>query len=122
MSLIIRNAAIWQWYDGEGNKAGRPVSGFNITVNQYGRIKLFRSEEPIPDEGSYSACIDGTGLVALPGLHDAHIHVMGTGRSVNFLDLKGCYSIEELRDALRRHLAVHPELTWIIGVNWDQVR
>ena len=121
MRLIIRNATIWQWRGHGIDKEGYPVTGFNITVNESGRIKLFRRDEPIPDEASYSTCIDGTGLVVLPGLHDAHIHVMKTGESVNFLDLKECHSIEELREALRRHIELHADLSWIIGVNWDQV-
>ena len=60
------------------------------------------------------------GTVLIPGLMDAHIHVMTTGEARYFVDLSDCTSIEALQAAVRGHVEKHPDLTWIIGVAWDQ--
>jgi hypothetical protein len=97
-------------------------------VDEYGRIKvlpMYDGHEHGELSGSmleYSAEIDGRGLALLPGLMDAHIHMALTGESLAFLDLSACTSIENLTDAVAGHVAKHPDQSWIIGVNWDQVR
>lgn len=74
-----------------------------------------------PNEQEFEVCIDARNQLILPGLMDSHIHVSGTGESVAFLDLKECRSIEQLVSAVERHIAEHADISWIIGVNWDQV-
>lgn len=66
-------------------------------------------------------CPDAAGQLVLPGLMDAHLHVLMTGESAYYLDLQGCTSIAQLQRKLADHQEAHPELPWIVGVNWDQV-
>lgn len=47
---------------------------------------------------------------------------MLTGESAYYLDLQGCNSIRQLQQLLCAHMRAHPELPWVVGVNWDQVR
>ena len=57
----------------------------------------------------------------LPGLMDAHIHVMLMGESAHYLDLGDCNSIASMKEKLSVHAANNPSLAWIVGTNWDQV-
>ena len=129
MSLLIKNASLWQWSTGV-SKLTSSSCGYNIVFKRWievgidGRFnfpKDSNDEEVIPAESNYSACIDAHGRLVLPGLIDSHIHVSMTGESIHFLDLKDCFSIEQLVDALQLHISNHGDLSWIIGVNWDQV-
>lgn len=134
--LLVRGAQLWHWDDDSldsdnGNQMPHPShrSGRllpeprDIEVDESGRIKVLpNSLANKPGEASkYSAEIDGSGLALLPGLIDAHIHMALTGESLAFLDLSTCNSIENLTEAVAGHVAKHPDQSWIIGVNWDQV-
>jgi predicted amidohydrolase YtcJ len=57
--------------------------------------------------------------VAVPGLADAHVHPMGLGEQLEWLDLRGL----DKREILSRVAAVAgrtPEGVWIRGEGWDQ--
>src|SRR5678815_4090498 len=56
--------------------------------------------------------VDGGGKTLLPGLIDAHGHVMGLGMAALQLDLVGAGSITELQQRLRTYAAAHPCLLY----------
>ncbi len=58
--------------------------------------------------------------VVLPGLVDAHIHLLEL--SLIDLDLRGAGSIEEIRGALARALRGRGRGEWLVGFGWDQER
>jgi hypothetical protein len=60
----------------------------------------------------------GEGAV-LPGLHDAHAHLIGLGRAAEIVDLRGASSIDEVVARLR---AAAPREGWLLGRGWDQNR
>lgn len=64
--------------------------------------------------------IDAGGRTLLPGLIDAHGHVMELGFSRLQADLIGAESIPEVIERLRQHAAKLPEGAWLIGRGWDQ--
>ena len=64
--------------------------------------------------------IDGKGRTLLPGLIDAHGHVMGLGMAAIQLDLVGTGSIAELQQRLRTYAAAHPNDAWLLGRGWNQ--
>jgi predicted amidohydrolase YtcJ len=136
MSCLIKNATIWQW-EGAASPRGsayRIVSKKWIAVTKEGRFQVPSDTEAGAgagaeaeaglgaDEDAYDVCIDAAGRLVLPGLIDSHIHVAMTGESVNFADLSGCRSVQQLADTLRTHIQTHPGLAWVIGVNWDQTK
>jgi hypothetical protein len=130
--LLIKNCFVWQWNDDgialTSESEGRVISGELVflaclAVDHFGRIsRLLQSAGPSSlDESLYETVVDARQRVLLPGLMDAHLHVMSTGESAYYLDLDHCRSIQELQEALRRHHDQNPSLPWIIGINWDQV-
>jgi predicted amidohydrolase YtcJ len=64
--------------------------------------------------------VDGGGRTLLPGLIDAHGHVMGLGLALGQLDLTGTRSLAELQQRLRDYAAANPDLPWITGRGWNQ--
>jgi predicted amidohydrolase YtcJ len=62
------------------------------------------------------------GAVALPGLHDAHLHVSGIGKQREQVQLNDCRSPAEVRERLQAWAEAHPELEIIHGRGWDQNR
>ena len=64
--------------------------------------------------------VDGGGRTLLPGLIDAHGHVMDLGFAALRLDLTGTTSLAELQQRLRHYAAAHPDAKWIIGFGWNQ--
>ncbi|HZB69830.1 MAG TPA: amidohydrolase, partial [Sphingomicrobium sp.] len=67
-----------------------------------------------------AARIDAQGRTLLPGMIDAHGHVMGLGLAALRLDLMGVGSLVELQARLRDHAAANPDAAWILGRGWNQ--
>ena len=62
----------------------------------------------------------GAAAVMMPGLIDAHGHVMGLGFQAMLLDLSHTSSLAEAQAAIREYAAANPELPWIMGTGWNQ--
>ena len=66
------------------------------------------------------AAIDGGGRTLLPGLIDAHGHVMDLGFAALQLDLTGTTSLGELQQRLRDYATAHPDPAGSSGFGWNQ--
>ncbi|WP_257385925.1 amidohydrolase [Tahibacter caeni] len=64
--------------------------------------------------------IDAGGRTVLPGLIDAHGHVLGLGLSLLNADLRGTRSKAEIIGRLRKQATVMPADAWLVGRGWDQ--
>ena len=64
---------------------------------------------------------DLQGACVLPGLHDCHAHVMGTGMAMVGVDLYDCSCVEEVLQALKEEGKRHPD-GWVCGVRLDESR
>jgi predicted amidohydrolase YtcJ len=71
-------------------------------------------------KGAATRLLDLSGATIVPGLHDAHAHVVGLGASLQDIDLRGTSSYEEVVGRVRRRLASARPGEWIIGRGWDQ--
>jgi predicted amidohydrolase YtcJ len=67
--------------------------------------------------GSRTTVLDLEGGTAVPGLCDAHAHLVGLGQSLEQVDLRGATSIDEIVKRLRD---AAPPSGWIVGRGWDQ--
>lgn len=64
-------------------------------------------------------------MTVLPGLIDAHAHLVGLGLSLAQLDLRGQTSPADIIKALQQYAAKHPASErheWLVGRGWDQNR
>jgi predicted amidohydrolase YtcJ len=82
---------------------------------------LIHESEKTPKKG-FQYRIDGKGRIMLPGLIDAHVHVMGTGFAALTLDLSETRSLGEALAKIAEYAKAHPDRPWLIGGGWNQER
>lgn len=59
------------------------------------------------------------GRAALPGLHDAHTHLLGGALAMDALDLLGARSDDDLARAVAARVAARGPREWVLGRGWD---
>jgi predicted amidohydrolase YtcJ len=67
-----------------------------------------------------TSTVDGGGRTLLPGLIDAHGHVMALGFGALQLDLTGTTSLADFQQRLKAYAAANPYAKWILGRGWNQ--
>lgn len=87
-----------------------------------GRITFLGEAEALRSEQPELALLDAGGRTVLPGLIDAHGHVMGLGLARLQADLVPAGSVEEVIEILRAQEERLPEGAWLTGRGWDQTR
>lgn len=65
--------------------------------------------------------IDGQNKVMLPGIIDAHGHVMGLGEGLLQVDLRESKSALDAAKMVQSYANSQQALTWVIGRGWNQV-
>ncbi len=68
--------------------------------------------------GKRTIRLDAQGGSILPGLQDAHIHLMSGGTSLNQVDLSGTVTLADVQARIRAYVAAHPGQGWIQGRGW----
>jgi predicted amidohydrolase YtcJ len=91
----------------------------SFLIGDDGRVKQVMTKAS-PRMSRFDRMINGEGRTVLPGLIDAHGHVLGLGFSALQLDLVGTSSLADLQQRLRAYAVAHPESRWIIGRGWNQ--
>lgn len=59
------------------------------------------------------------GRALIPGLTDAHIHLLWTGHNRQNVDLDGVESLDAALEQIRRHAEQLPEGAWLRGHGWN---
>lgn len=99
---------------------GQVLTFAALMFDDTGTVKaLYRRGEKKPSKG-FRYRIDGKGRTMLPGMIDAHVHVMGIGFGALTLDLSGTRTLAEALEAVRAYAAAHPDRPWIVGRGWNQ--
>ncbi|MDM7861464.1 amidohydrolase [Alteromonas sp. ASW11-36] len=65
--------------------------------------------------------LDGEGQTLLPGLIDAHGHLLGLGASLLFIDVREATSAQHAAKMAADYYQRNPDLTWVQGGRWNQV-
>ncbi len=71
-------------------------------------------------EGPETVVEDLGGRVVVPGLIDAHAHMIGLGLALRTLDLRGTLSAEEIAERVHAASGTRSADEWILGRGWDQ--
>jgi predicted amidohydrolase YtcJ len=101
------------------DKEGTVVRFTGLLIDRQGKVaRLVTRGDKLPKELDYR--IDGRGKTMLPGLIDAHGHVIGLGFQSLTLDLSATTSLAEAQAALKAYADKHPDRRWIIGRGWNQ--
>ncbi len=70
--------------------------------------------------GSSTRTLDFPGRTVIPGMVDAHGHLMGLGEALQSVDLVGTRSYDEVIQRVVERARTTPPGTWIEGRGWDQ--
>ncbi|HEX3303572.1 MAG TPA: amidohydrolase family protein, partial [Thermomicrobiales bacterium] len=60
------------------------------------------------------------GATVMPGLIDAHNHLLMTGQILQQVQLYDCRSVDDILDRVRTAVEKAPPGTWILGRGWDE--
>jgi len=69
----------------------------------------------------HARVIDGGGKTLLPGLIDAHGHVIDLGFVATQVFLYDSQSLEQAQDRIRTYAKANPDRAWLLGGGWNQV-
>ena len=90
-----------------------------MVIGTDGRIaQILQRKDKRPKQVDYR--LDGRGRVVVPGMIDAHLHVMAVGFGVLTLDLSETRTLAEAQARIAAYAAAHPDRPWIIGRGWNQ--
>ena len=87
-------------------------------IGDDGRVaKIYQRGDKRPKKVDYK--VDGKDRFVVPGLIDAHGHVMATGFTHITLDLSPAKSLDEALSRVAAWVAAHPEAPWVLGTGWN---
>lgn len=108
---VIQNVKGYTFYDGDLRK-------FSAIAFQDGKVIDVYSDTTFESRDD-AEVIDGEGRIMLPGLTDAHGHVMGLGFQEMNANLTGTESLDEAQKRVERYASDYPDLNWIQGRGWN---
>jgi hypothetical protein len=108
------------------------VSGYTLT--QAGKLRQFEAllvrdgkvvatgpQKALSKKSPGATRLDGQGKFLLPGLTDAHGHIMNLGYGRTQIDLVGTRSLAEAQQRVRAFADANPQAQWLRGRGWNQV-
>jgi predicted amidohydrolase YtcJ len=131
--LVLTNARVYTLTWSEPGLDGAPALDAPYTLSEGwhpdaeavavrdGQIVFVGSaEEARAFQGSDTEVLDLHGATVLPGLVDAHTHVVELGTSLTRVDLVGIETEEEAVARAAERAAQVPAGTWVVGAGWDE--
>jgi predicted amidohydrolase YtcJ len=98
---------------------GKVVHFNGVLIGLDGKIvQILDRKDKRPAKVTYK--LDGGGKTMIPGMIDAHGHVMGVGWQTVTLDLSDTKSLDEAKAKVKAYAAANPNRRWIIGRGWNQ--
>jgi predicted amidohydrolase YtcJ len=114
-TTLIKNV---QGYTLEGSKL-KQFSAIQFTDDKID--KLFIKDEILP-KSEKMTFIDGHGKTLMPGLIDAHGHILSYGLSLMQANVGGTLSEDSAVKLAVDYAKKNPDITWIQGRGWNQVQ
>jgi predicted amidohydrolase YtcJ len=101
------------------DKDGKAVRFTGLVIDRQGNVKqLLMRGDKAPKDPDFR--LDARGKTLLPGMIDAHGHVMGVGFQALTLDLSATNSLAEAQAAIKAYAEKYPDRRWILGRGWNQ--
>lgn len=94
---------------------------FDALLVDDGRVVATGTDAALARRAGDAKVFDGRGKTLLPGLIDAHGHVLELGYALTQADLTGTQSLDEALARVKDYARSHPDARWIIGGGWNQV-
>ena len=94
---------------------------FNGLVFELGKVVKTGDAEALHREFPNAKVIDGHGKTLLPGLIDAHGHVIDLGFENAQIKLYGTESLAAAQNRIGAYAKANPDRAWLLGGGWNQV-
>jgi predicted amidohydrolase YtcJ len=92
-----------------------------MVIDDEGRItRILSRRERRPEGVDFRE--DGRGRTVIPGMIDAHLHLMGLGLAQLTLDLTDTTSLAEAQAKIAAYADANPDRPWLVGRGWNQER
>ncbi|MBO9576948.1 MAG: amidohydrolase family protein [Sphingobium sp.] len=90
-----------------------------LVIDKDGKVvKRLQPGDPRPEKPDF--LYNGDGKTLIPGLIDAHGHLIDLGFSRLTLDLSETISLADAKAKIAAYAAANPDRPWIIGKGWNQ--
>ncbi|MGH8482494.1 MAG: amidohydrolase, partial [Nevskiaceae bacterium] len=93
---------------------------FEALLVRDGKVVATGSRAELAARARDAQQLDGQGRGLLPGLIDAHGHIMGLGYSRTQVDLVGTRSLAQAQERVRAFARANPRAQWLRGRGWNQ--
>lgn len=110
-SLVVRNVKLYDPVDGPAGSAIAVRDGKIVAVGSDATIKEYIQ--------SWTKVVDAGGGLLIPGLADAHAHLLNLGFELERADLRGARSELEMIARAVEFSKKHRD-GWLLGRSWDQ--
>jgi predicted amidohydrolase YtcJ len=112
-SLVIHGGPIYT------ANIGQPTAEA-VAVRDGRIVQVGTASDVLAMKGPRTEVIDLGGATLVPGLQDAHGHVLELGTSLAELDLRDTPSLERITELVAARAKSVPAGKWILGRGWDQ--
>ncbi len=111
VDLIVLNGKIYT-ADGSGTFA----EALAVRGNTILRVGSNREIKRLAGRATQS--IDAHGATVLPGLNDAHLHLVSGGLGLQQANLLDATTVEQIAATIQAFAAAHPDRPWVLGRGW----
>lgn len=101
--------------------AGDRLHRFSGLVFEDGKVVRTGDAARLRKRFPHAQVVDGGGKTLLPGLIDAHGHVIELGFVATQVFLYDAESLEQAQDRIRSYAKANPDRAWLLGGGWNQV-
>jgi predicted amidohydrolase YtcJ len=100
---------------------GAKIQAFSGLAFDAGRVLEIGDGDSLRTKYAAARVIDGHGKTLLPGLIDAHGHVLHLGLESVQIHLTGTTSLQQAQQVIRAYAKANPQRAWLQGSGWNQV-
>ncbi len=101
--------------------SGDSIMQFNAMAIHEGKVVAIGDTTDLKELYAYVQVLDMQGKTVIPGLIDAHGHVMGLGNRAMQVNLEGTRSVGEALERVKTWADANPQADWVLGRGWNQV-
>lgn len=94
---------------------------FSAIAMESGKIIATGDQTLVEKYSKNAKLIDGQQKVMLPGLIDAHGHLLGLGATLLQVDVRDIPSAKQTAQKVQKYASQNKQLKWITGRGWNQV-
>jgi predicted amidohydrolase YtcJ len=112
VDLIVHNAVV---FTGDPGPMAEAVA---VRANQI--LKVGSNREILRLQRPQTVTLDAKGAAVVPGFHDAHVHLVRGGLTLDSVDLAPATTVEEAAALVQAWAQEHPDRKWILGRGWNE--